>query len=291
MDNKFRQKYMIKKITKKIFSAFGLNVSRTQLNGENFDMSQKHPNSEANPFVAFEYPIEGFEAVKLTTGYSMLPPINLYTLFEQAVYCEKKQIKGAFVECGVWKGGAVGIMAKANLQFGSSRRQLYLFDAFDNICPPDAEVDGNKAIKDTKEILGLSDIKEMTGQLESIEGGYDSLGGHGTIQICKDLLERIINYPSKYIHFKKGWFQDTLPIAKDEINAIAILRLDGDWYASIKVCLENLYDKVSQGGLVVIDDYGYYEGCTKAVDEFLEERNIKTFLSYSSPNCRYFVKP
>lgn len=247
--------------------------------------------AESNPFIRYEYEKEGYEAVKLTTDYSMLPPINLFTLFEQAVYCEKKQIPGAYVECGVWKGGAIGIMAKANLQFGTSRRHLHLFDAFDNICPPDAEVDGEKAIEDTKEILGLSDINEMTGQLVSIEGGYDSMGGHGTIQICKELLEGVINYPTEFIHFQKGWFQDTLPIAKEEIESIAILRLDGDWYASIKTCLENLYDKVSKGGLIIIDDYGYYEGCTKAVDEFLDNRKVKTFLSYSSPNCRYFVKP
>lgn len=281
---------MIKKITKKVLSDFGLNVSRTVVNKVNADRSNE-PNSEVNPFAAFDYPVEGYEAVKLTSNYSMLPPINLYTLFEQAVYCEKKQIPGSYVECGVWKGGAVGIMAKANLQFGSSRRHLHLFDAFDNICPPDADIDGQKAIDDTKLILGLQDTNQMTGQLESIEGGYDSMGGHGTIQICKELLEKVINYPTEFIHFHKGWFQDTLPMAKGEIDSIAILRLDGDWYASIMTSLENLYDKVSKGGLVVIDDYRYYEGCTKAVDEFLENRNIKTFLSYSSPNCRYFVKP
>lgn len=247
--------------------------------------------AESNSFIRFDYAEEGFKAVQLTKEFSMLAPINLFTLYEQAVYCEKKNIDGAYVECGVWKGGAVGIMAEANLQFGSSRRHLHLFDAFDNICPPDAAIDGQKAIDDTKIILGLQDTIKMAGQLESIEGGYDSMGGHGTIEICKDLLEKVINYPAEFIHFHKGWFQDTLPVAKDEIDSIAILRLDGDWYASIKTCLVNLYDKVSKGGLIVIDDYGYYEGCTKAVDEFLENRNIKTFLSYSSPNCRYFVKP
>lgn len=277
---------MIKKSIKKVVDILGYSINKK------VDVKPTiEPVAESNPFVGFDYAEEGNEAVKLATNNSMLPPINLFTLFEQAVYCEKKQVPGSYVECGVWKGGAVGIMAKANLQFGSSRRALHLFDAFDNICPPDADVDGQKAIADTKVILGLEDTNKMAGQLESINGGYDSMGGHGTIEICKDLLERVINYPKEFIHFHKGWFQDTLPVVKDEIDSIAILRLDGDWYASIKTCLENLYDKVSKGGLVVIDDYGYYEGCTKAVDEFLENRNIKTFLSYSSPNCRYFVKP
>lgn len=182
-------------------------------------------------------------------------------------------------------------MAKANLQFGVRRRHLHLFDAFDHIGPPDAKIDGLKAIEDAKNILGILEEKDMKGQLESLEGGYDKMGGAGSIEICKELLEGKINYPSEFIHYHKGWFQHTLPEIKNEIDQIAILRLDGDWYDSIKVCLENLYDKVVPGGLVVIDDYGYYEGCTKAVDEFLESRNVKTFLSYSKPGCRYFVKP
>ncbi len=125
----------------------------------------------------YDYASEGNDAVNLTREYSMLPPINLFTLFEQSVYCEKKEIPGAYVECGVWKGGAVGIMAKANLQYGSYRRHLHLFDTFDNICPPDASVDGQRAIDDAKSIIGFSDESKMLGQLESIEGGYDSLGG------------------------------------------------------------------------------------------------------------------
>lgn len=282
---------MIKKVIKKIFSIFGLVVTR-EVNRQEIDKEKDDQTKPArSPFLGFEYPIEGNDAVIQTRDYSMLSPINLYTLFEQAAYCEKRNIPGSYVECGVWKGGAVGIMAKANLQFGSSRRHLYLYDAFDNICPPNAEIDGNKAIEDTQKILGLSDVNKMLGQLESIEGGYDLRGGHGTIEICKELLEEVINYPSEFIHFRKGWFQDTLPNSKDDIKSIAILRLDGDWYASIMICLENLYDKVSKGGLIVIDDYGYYEGCTKAVDEFLEKRNVKTFLSYSDTGCRYFVKP
>lgn len=277
---------MIKKVTKKIFSNLGFSISRLK---NNTIITESELGT--NPFEGYDYAKEGIEVVNITKNYSMLSLVNILTLFEQAAYCEKMKIPGAFVECGVWKGGAVATMAKANLMYGTNRRQLHLFDAFDGICPPNAEIDGEKAIEDTIKILGFADKNKMQGQLESIEGAYMNLGGHGTIDICKNLLEHEINYPSEFIHYHKGWFQDTLPINKEEIDAIAILRLDGDWYDSIKVCLDNLYDKVSKGGLVVIDDYGYYEGCTKAVDEFLAQRNIKTFLSYSQPGCRYFVKP
>jgi len=277
---------MIKKSIKKVVGNLGYSINKR--------IPEKQPAVsivESNPFIGYDFAKEGFDAVQLTEEYSMLAPINLFTLYEQAVYCEQKNIPGCFVECGVWKGGAVGIMAKANLDFGNSRREIHLFDAFDDICPPDANIDGEKAIKDAKEIMGLKNEEAMKGQLNSVKGAYDKMGGHGTIDICKKLLVNIIKYPSTKIHYHKGWFQETIPVDKNKIDSIAILRLDGDWYDSIKICLENLYDKVERGGLIVIDDYGYYEGCTKAVDEFLEQRNIKTFLSYSRPGCRYFVKP
>ena len=89
---------------------------------------------------------------------------------------------------------------------------------------------------------------------------------------------------------KKGWFQNTLPEIKDKIGPIAILRLDSDWYESTKCCLDNLYDNVIQGGYIVIDDYGCWEGCKRAVDEFLEKRNMKINLIKIDNSGVYFKK-
>jgi hypothetical protein len=77
-----------------------------------------------------------------------------------------------------------------------------------------------------------------------MKGLYDSYGGHGTINACKNLLVKKIGCASENVIYHKGWFQDTLPADAGEIEKIAILRLDGDWYESIKICLEHLYDKV-----------------------------------------------
>jgi hypothetical protein len=74
------------------------------------------------------------------------------------------------------------------------------------------------------------------------------------------------------VQFVKGWFCDTLPLAP--IEQIAVLRMDGDLYASTRDVLINLYDKVSPGGYVIIDDYGSWSGCRQAVDEFRAERGI-----------------
>lgn len=241
-------------------------------------------------FTGYDYESESKLVIDQTKEYSMMPYVNIQTLYEQAVYCEKNNIKGSFVECGVWKGGAVGAMALANLKYGDSRRDLHLFDSFDDICLPNAEIDGKKAVDDVLNHSSVKQVSKLNGQLSPVEGFYDFLGGHGTVEDCSNLLINNIKYPNEHIHFHIGWFQDTLPKSADKIDQIAILRLDGDWYDSIKICLDFLYDKVVESGIIIIDDYGYYEGCTKAVDDFLKERNIKTFLSYSSVGCRYFVK-
>ena len=97
-----------------------------------------------------------------------------------------------------------------------------------------------------------------------------------------------IDYPSNNLRIIKGWFQDTLPVNKPE--RIAVLRLDGDWYESTKVCLNELFDRVVNGGVIVIDDYGDWEGCKKAIDEFFEERKILPFLHHIDKGGRYFFK-
>jgi hypothetical protein len=241
-------------------------------------------------FVGYDYGSESIFVIEKTKEYSMMPYVNIQTLYEQAIYCEKNNIQGSFVECGVWKGGAVGAMAMANLKHGVSRRDLHLFDSFDDICSPNAEIDGTKAVDDVFNYSNINKESFLSGQLTPIEGFYDFLGGHGTVDDCSNLLFNHIKYPREHVHFHKGWFQDTLPKDADKIDKIAILRLDGDWYDSIKICLDYLYDKVAENGIVIIDDYGYYQGCTKAVDDFFKERNIITFLSYSSVGCRYFIK-
>lgn len=224
--------------------------------------------------------------------FSMLSYLKLATLYEQVIYLDAQAISGALVECGVWKGGSVGMMALANLRFGKERRKIHLFDAFDDICEPDPKVDGIQAMEDIEQLLG-EPAPTYSGQLTPIKGIYDSRGGHGTIAECRSLLVYQIGYDESAIAFHKGWFQNTLPEQVEQIDQIAMLRLDADWYESTKVCLEYLYDKVVPGGFVIIDDYGRYDGCKKAVDEFLEKRNIKTFLhfaDYQGGECRYFIK-
>ncbi|NJD54802.1 MAG: hypothetical protein FIA94_00150 [Nitrospirae bacterium] len=227
------------------------------------------------------------EVVQRVRPYTMLSPERLMSLYDQAVFCEKHDIPGCFVECGVWKGGAVATMALANMEFSAGRRHIHLFDSFQDICEPDRSVDGERAVREAaKWASGTGD-----GSLRPLKGFYDAFGGPGTLEGNRDLLERKIGYAPDYLHYHQGWFQDTLPGDAASIGETAILRLDGDWYASTKICLDYLYDKVVSGGFVIIDDYGAYDGCRKAVDEFMEQRRIAAYLNHIDAEARYWIKP
>jgi len=258
---------MIKNLVKKLVASFGYEI-RT---APTYDLGE-----EASKSIASIRP------------YTMLPHGRLVTLYQQVVFCEKHAVPGSFVECGVWKGGAVGLMALANIKHGLERRHMHLFDSFQEICEPDESVDGEEVIERVRKKVGNI---SLDGKLEPLTGVYDSIGGPGTLEENQELLEKTLGYESDYLHYHVGWFQETLPDVSPELGDIAILRLDGDWYASTKICLEYLYAKVVSGGFVIIDDYGAYEGCRKAVDEFIEENQLKVYLNHVDNICRYWIKP
>jgi O-methyltransferase len=262
----------MRKVLRRIFKNDSIDFKKDLNRNLNYDL-----NSDA------------YKAIRIVRNNTMLPYKNLVTLFEQVAYCEKNDIPGAYVECGVWKGGAMGLMALANMKYGKAPRQLHLFDIFDNICEPDPVYDGSRALSDV-EIYGKIKASNITGELKSIKGFYNSFGGYGSLEENMKLFSDIIKYDKKYVFYNKGWFQDTVPEISSRIKNIAILRLDGDWYYSTKVCIEHLFDKVSKGGIIIIDDYGLYEGCRKAVDEFLVSRNLNYFINYSDEYCRYIIK-
>jgi len=164
-----------------------------------------------------------------------------------------------------------------------------MFDVFDDICEPGPQIDGEFAIRQVAELAGVSK-KSLKGRLRLVKGVYNSLGGPGNVEIVRDLMENKIGYNKNFLNYHKGWFQETLPDSAKEINKIAILRLDADLYASTKIYLDYLYEKVVSGGFVIIDDYGTYEGCKKAVDEFREKQGIRAFLNPVNKDCRYWIK-
>lgn len=202
---------------------------------------------------------------------TMLPLPRLFDARKAILTINEENILGDIVECGVWNGGCIGLMGLTD----TTERPLHLFDSFEGLPQPTKE-DSDLVTKH-----GAKDLKLR--ETEPIE----------PIQACvgntKDRVERFLsNLGLTNLVFHVGWFQDTVPVAK--IDKIALLRLDGDWYESTKVCLEGLFDKVSPGGFVIIDDYGCFEGCKRAVDEFFASRGLQPSLIYSDSMCVYFRK-
>ena len=196
-------------------------------------------------------------------------------------------IEGAFVETGTFTGGASAYALLALKRLTSPNtptRPYWGFDSFEGMPNPSEEDEDHGAFwLHNKPLSALS-----------IEDGDGSLVGHdvnkASYRDCKAYLLRT-GYEESKIRLVKGWFQDTLPKSADEIGKIAILRLDGDFYESTKVVLELLYENVQPGGIIIVDDYGAFPGCKKAVDEFLDLQPVRPHLTYVEHSIRYFIKP
>jgi O-methyltransferase len=123
-------------------------------------------------------------------------------------------------------------------------------------------------------------------------GSLDAIGAcEAPLEDNRALLERTIGYPEELLTYHVGWFQETLPRDAPGLGPVALLRLDGDWYESAVVCLEHLYPHVAPGGVVVVDDYGHWEGCRRAVNEFLSAHDLLVLLHHIDYTGRYWVKP
>ena len=179
---------------------------------------------------------------------------------------------GALSECGVWNGGAIGLMGLADRRFpGHKERTLHLFNSFEGLPQPTA--------RDT-DVFDGHDAGDVLTPIGACKGER--------APVVEDFLVNRLGLPKDQLAFHVGWFQDTVPVARSTIGDIAILRLDGDWYKSTKVCIGNLYDRLVPGGFLVIDDYGTFEGCRQAVDEFFSTRGALPHWVWSDKHCVYF---
>jgi hypothetical protein len=172
----------------------------------------------------------------------------------------RMNVKGAFVECGVWRGGSSMAAALAFLRAGDGQRELHLFDTFEGMPPPTHE--------DREASTGKPGLSEFKGRvfcyapMEEVRSNMASTG-----------------YDMSKVHFHKGMVEDTIPRLAPA--KIALLRLDTDWYVSTKHELENLWPNLSPGGFLLIDDYGHFTGAKKAVDEFFGGRQFLFRIDYT----------
>jgi O-methyltransferase len=217
------------------------------------------------------------ELINSVKKYTLTSPERMYALIEAVRYIVKNQIPGDIVECGVWKGGSMMLVAQTLIELNNKDYELYLFDTFEGTTKP-TEID--------KDHLGNSMLKVWEKEFECKEKLPKSADYVPLEQVKENLFSS--GYSKEKIHFIKGKVENTIP--KNSPEKISILRLDTDWYESTKHELENLFPKLSSGGILIIDDYGHFRGSKKAVDEYFEKNKIKHFLNRIDYTGRLIVK-
>lgn len=204
--------------------------------------------------------------LKVKPTFTMVKSRNLLNLFSLIETVNAMNVPGDIVECGVWNGGASAMMAFACLNTEVPRdRRFWLFDSFEGLPPP-----GPRDGKTENEHFfdGM-----CRGSVSSVEKVFEKL--------CLSLDN---------VRIVKGWFEATLSGAA--IDQIAVLHIDADWYDSVKYVLETFYEKVVPGGFIVLDDYGYWDGCSRALEDFFAERKLTGIvLQKADSTGAYFQKP
>ena len=179
--------------------------------------------------------------------------------------CDKfGQIPGDYAECGVWRGG----MSAAIVEVLEPGRSVHLFDSFEGL-PKAREIDGERALN--------------WQQNTNSPFYYDNCTAE---QSFAEEAMRMANCRTYKIY--KGWFDQTLKNYSG--NGIAILRLDGDWYDSIMTCLEELFPKLNNGGIVILDDYYTWDGCSRAVHDYLSANKSKSRIYQLDNKLAYILK-
>lgn len=209
------------------------------------------------------------------SGNTMTSAERIYSLIEAVKYIETNHIEGAIVECGVWKGGSMMAVAETLKQFNNYSRELYLYDTFEGMSEP-TEYDKTYYGADATSILKSDADKEKNlvwaySSLETVQQGMDST-----------------QYPKDKTLYIKGKVEDTIPGTLPE--KIAILRLDTDWYESTLHELVYLFPLLEEGGVLILDDYGHWEGAKKAVDEYLEKNKVRILLNRIDETGRIAIK-
>jgi O-methyltransferase len=234
------------------------------------------PKPAGPPEIKFpaDYDEQARDVIRSVKPWTMTSPEKLNALILAVRYVVKHQIPGDVVECGVWRGGSMLAIAKTLIENGDTGRDLHLYDTFEGMSEP-TEHDKRHDGKSAADMLAASDKSSGVWAYASLE------------DVQATMAEA--PYPAERIHYYKGKVEDTIP--GDALpDQISILRLDTDWYESTRHELQHLWDRLVPGGVLLLDDYGWWDGAKRAVDEWLAETNIPLLLLRMDEG-RVAVKP
>jgi O-methyltransferase len=190
--------------------------------------------------------------------YTVLESRRARALSRLAADVEERRIPGALVDCGVYNGGSTVMLAT-----GAPGRDVWAFDSFEGLPEPSAP----------DRVEGPEWVGECRGSEERVRSAFDRFADPAVL------------------HIRKGWFEEIFPAVAREIDTVAVLHCDADWYESVLLTLETFYPKIPSGGYVVIDDYGHWVGARRAADEFRRAKRDSAPLIRIDYSGRYWCKP
>jgi len=219
---------------------------------------------------------DGFEQhYAQASAFSMTSRERMYACWQAATYVAGAKIEGDVVECGVWRGGSTMMLADALSDAGDTSRTLWLYDTFAGMSEP-SEHDAKAG--------GPSAAAEWQARRRD----------DGVVDWCYASLEEVranvalTKYPADRFRLVKGKVEDTIPASIPD--QIAILRLDTDFYESTRHELQHLFPRLVRGGVVLVDDYGAWEGARRAVDEYLQALDVPLLLARTDFTGRMAIK-
>lgn len=250
---------MMKRLIKGALGRFGLELTSAAGRAQ----AALADMSEADRGIALR--VEPFTMTSLERRASLVNAID---------HVVRHRVPGAIVECGVWRGGSMMAAALALMARGDTSRELWLYDTFSGMSEPTAADASHRG-----ESAAAQLARTRRGEGVWCEAGLDD--------VRANLLST--GYPAERIRFVEGKVEDTIP-AQLPAGPVALLRLDTDWYESTRHELAHLYPRLSRHGVLLIDDYGHWQGAKKAVDEFFAGRAEPAFLHRVDYTARLLVK-
>lgn len=241
-----------------------INKVRSLIRKSGFDLIRYSRDSSGVTIYPNDFSSLSKEICETVKPYTMTCAERINALVNSVEYIVQNDIEGAFVECGVWKGGSAMAIALTLIRLEQINREIYLYDTFAGMTEPkevDVSVDGDIANSTyTKAKLSEDVSGWCLSTLDEVQSNLASTG-----------------YPAQQIHYVKGKVEDTVPGVLPA--SIALLRLDTDWYESTRHEMHHMFPRLQKHGVLIIDDYGYWKGSKKAVDEYIKENKIRILLN------------
>ena len=240
----------------RLFKSLFKKINYNLIKNETFVFKDAYP--EASDFQVNLY--------NICSQYTMTSHERVFSLMQSIEFVKKNNVDGDFVECGVWKGGNL-ILFQKYIEKYELDKKIYAYDTFEGMSEPE---DVDKTFSGESSIYLLEKLKK-----KKVNRKENILIAECSLEDVKKNFK--LHCGEQNLICVKGPVENTLDNLENIPKKISLLRLDTDWYSSTKKELEILFPLLEKNGILIIDDYGYWQGARKAVDEFFKDKNVTMF--------------